>query len=132
MRICIRSAGMLIHRISDDNIEIRLLVGRLTYIADDLGLRDAEVCSILRMPPGAWPVSSSRAWVWRPESWTEQRLRRLVETLEMTAAFRVEDAAAWLRTPNSQLYGRRPIDLLIEDREGLLVLRDRLREEDDR
>jgi hypothetical protein len=115
-----------------DNVEIRLLASRLRGLSEDLKLRDDEVCAILRMPPGAWPIPRGYERAWYPEVWIETRLRRLIETLEMAAAFLPYDAAEWLRAPNPGLMGAQPVDLLIHETSALLQIRDRLRMEDDR
>jgi hypothetical protein len=115
-----------------DNLEIRLLARRLRGLSEDLRLRDDEVCAILRMPPGAWPVCRGYERAWYPEVWVETRLRRLIETLEMAAAYLPYDAAEWLRAPNRAMMGAKPVDLLTREPSALLQIRDRLRMEDDR
>ena len=120
---------MIIQRTPAVDHEVRLLATELEALADDLGLRRDEVCAVLRLPPGAWPLSPARRRCWQPDGHVEARLRRFVETLDMAVTLLASDAPAWLRTSNPALFHRRPIEILIAEPEALAAIRNRLRQE---
>ena len=121
---------MIIHRVTVNDGEIHLLVSKLKLLSEEMRLRDEEACHILRMPPGAWPLTPARASHWTPEAWIERRLRHLVDILTLADRLLGEEAAEWLRRPTVVLGGRSPVDVMKADHEALAAIRAVLIEED--
>lgn len=109
--------------------EISLLVSKLRFLATDLRLHDEEVGQVLRLPPGRWPFSRSRAIRWQPDRWQEVRLRHFIEMLDLTLRMLGDEGALWLRTSNRALFGQSPIDVLVDRLEALPAIRKRMRDE---
>jgi len=84
---------------------------------------------MLLLPPGRWPLSPARARRWRPDAWQEARLRHLVELCGLIRVAVGSEAATWLRTSNAVMFGRSPINVLLEEPNGLRGMLFRLRRE---
>jgi hypothetical protein len=108
--------------------EVIILSQKLRFLAEDVGLTDTEVETLIGIRCGAWPLSKSMSDMWIPSKTQERRLRMLVEVCTHVIGLMGANAKRWMRRMNGGL-GISPARFMLEEACALPALRDALRAE---
>ncbi len=95
----------------DGSFEVRLLVGDLIARCMDMGMSKAELMKIITGTPG--DVSTLLSDVERSQV-IETRVRHLHEVIRIARSVCGAEAEPWLRSENSALGQRSPLETLLE------------------